>query len=101
MFKLTPAAEAVLSDVRVQSGKPDDYGVRFFAPEGSTQASKLAFDFVQAPSPGDMVDEGTNPTTIVAPEVEQMVGDAIVDVQTIGDQANLVLRRPRPEDDLV
>lgn len=100
MFKLTPAAEAVLSDVREQAGKPADYGVRFFASSTDTEASKLAFDFVAAPTPGDMVDEDSNPTTIVAPEVEQMVGDAVVDVQDMGDQTSLVLRRPRPEDDV-
>lgn len=100
MFKLTPAAEAVLSDVREQAGKPSDYGVRFFASGGAAEPSKLAFDFVAAPNPGDVVDEDATLTTIVAPEVERMVGDAVVDVQHLGDQASLVLRRPRPEDDI-
>lgn len=100
MFKLTPAAEAILSDVRAQAGKPAEYGVRFFASDGAGEASKLAFDFVAAPNPGDMVDEDSNPTTIVAPEVEKMVGDAVVDVQDMGDQTSLVLRRPRAEDDI-
>lgn len=100
MFKLTPAAEAILSDVRAQSGKPADYGVRFFASGGGTEPAKLAFDFVAMPNPGDMVDDKSDPTTIVAPEVEQMVGDAVVDVQSVGDETSLVLRRPRAEDDL-
>jgi hypothetical protein len=29
-----------------------------------------------------------------------MVGDAVVDVQDMGDQTSLVLRRPRAEDDI-
>lgn len=96
MFKLTPAAEAVLTDVRGQSGKPDDYGVRFFVPGEPVEQSRLAFDFVASPGPDDTVDAEGGLRTFVAPDVDQMVGDAIVDIETVGDQASLVLRRPQP-----
>jgi Fe-S cluster assembly iron-binding protein IscA len=100
MFKLTMAAENVLTDVRDQSGKPDTFGVRFFASGEPVNESRLAFEFVDSAKPGDMVDEDSNLTTIVSPEVDQLVGDAIVDIETDGGQPSLVLRRPGPGDDI-
>lgn len=100
MFKLTPAAEAVLTSVRDQSGKPDTYGVRFFTSGQPLEQGRLAFDFVESPAPDDSVDEAGDLNTYVAADVSAMVGDAIVDVETIGDQQDLVLRRPRAGDDL-
>lgn len=100
MFKLTPAAENVLTDVRDQAGKPESFGVRFFASSEPVDASKLAFDFVESAEPGDMVDEDSSLVTIVAPEVDQMVGDAVVDIETDGGQSNLVIRKPKPGDDV-
>jgi len=100
MFKLTPAAEAVLTSVRDQSGKPDTYGVRFFASGQPLEQGRLAFDFVESPVPGDTVDEAGDLSTYVASDVNDMVGDAVVDIETVGDQQDLVLRRPRSGDGL-
>ena len=98
MFKLTPAAEAVLTSVRDQAGKPETYGVRFFASSQPAEQGRLAFDFVPAPDPDDTVDEAGDLNTYVASDVDQMVGDAVVDIETVGDQQGLVLRRPQSGD---
>jgi Fe-S cluster assembly iron-binding protein IscA len=100
MLTLTPTAAMALKRARSQAGAPSNYGVRFFASAPLTsQTARLTLDFVESPEPADAVTEEDGLKAYVAPEVEQLVGDAVVDVETAGQQANLVLRRQEPDED--
>lgn len=94
MLTLTPTAATALSAARSHAGAPDSHGVRFFATDATpTEQSHLAFDFVESPQPDDAVTEESGLKAYVAPEVNQLVGDAVVDVETNGQESSLVLRR--------
>jgi len=99
MLTLTPAAAAALSAARSQAGAPEGYGVRFSASDASpTEAARLNLDFVESPAPDDLVSEEGGLMAYVAPEVDGALGDAVVDVETDGQQSTLVVR-PQPPDD--
>ena len=97
MLTMTPAAAAALSAARSQSGAPESYGVRFSA-SGPTpsEGARLNLDFVESPGPDDAVSEEEGLMTYVAPEVDGLVGDAVVDVETVGQQSSLVVRPQSP-----
>ena len=98
MLTLTPAAAAALSAARAQAGAPAGYGVRFSATADEPPAARLSLDFVESPGPDDAVSEEGGLMTYVAPEVDGLVGDAVVDVETDGQQSSLVIRRQPPSD---
>ncbi len=100
MLKLTDGAAKVLTNARADLGAPDTHGVRFYTPgEDAAQGgqARLAFDFVAEPSEHDAVDEVSGLKTYVAPEVNDIVGDATIDVEQSGDQARLVLHPTRTD----
>lgn len=100
MLTLTPTAATALTRARSQAGAPTSYGVRFFASAPlPSETARLAFDFVEAPEPADAVTEEGGLKAFVAPEVDELVGDAVVDVETAGQQSSLVLRRQGPGED--
>lgn len=100
MLKLTDGAAQVLTTARADLGAPDTHGVRFYTPgedaPGEGQA-RLAFDFVAGPGENDTVDEVSGLKTFVAPEVNDALGNATIDVEQSGDQARLVLHSPRTD----
>ncbi len=99
MLTLTPAAAAALSAARSQTGAPESYGVRFSAPDAApSEPAHLTLDFVESPQADDAVSEEGGLMTYVAPEVEGLVGDAVVDVETDGQQSGLVIRHQPPTD---
>lgn len=98
MLTLTPAAAAALSAARTQAGAPESYGVRFSA-EAQADAAQLSLSFVEAPRPDDAVGEEGGLMTYVAPEVDGLVGDAVVDVEMVGQESNLVIRPQPPSAD--
>lgn len=98
MLTLTPAAAAALSAARDQAGAPQDYGVRFSASADAPATARLSLDFVESPGPDDAVSEEAGLMTYVAPEVDGLVGDAVVDVETDGQQSSLVVRPQSPSD---
>lgn len=96
MLKLTPAAAAAISEIRDDAGAPKSYGVRFSAPPDTPPEASLFLDFVDAPASDDKVSEESGLLTFVSPEVETLVGDAIIDLESDGEQASLVIRRQAP-----
>lgn len=99
MLTLTPAAAAALSAARTQSGAPEDYGARFATTEdGAPESARLTLTFVESPGPDDAVSEESGLMTYVAPEVDGLVGDAVVDVEADGQQSGLVIRQQPPTD---
>lgn len=99
MLTLTPAAAAALSLARNQAGAPESYGVRFSASsDAPAEGARLSLDFVESPGPGDAVSEEDGLMTYVAPEVDGLVGDAVVDVETDGQESQLVIRPQPPSD---
>lgn len=92
MLKVTPDAASALSSVRAEAGAPDTYGVRFFSTRGPDESPQLAFDFVAEPQSEDVIGEESGLRTFTAPDVEQLVGEATVDLDQSGSQANLVVR---------
>jgi Fe-S cluster assembly iron-binding protein IscA len=99
MLTLTPAAAAALSAARTQAGAPESHGVRFSAPaDVPSDAASLSLTFVASPEPEDAVSEEAGLMTYVAPEVDGIIGDAVVDVETDGQQSSLVIRPQAPGD---
>lgn len=94
MLKVTDGAAKVLTSARSDIGAPETHGVRFFTPgpDASGKQARLAFDFVAGPAANDKVSEVSGLKTFVAPEVDSSVGDAVIDVEQAGDQAQLVLK---------
>lgn len=89
MLTLTETAAAVLTDSRSQQGIPEDTMLRVSA-EGPDQQS-LSLGFVEEPAPGDQTGTAHGLDICVAPEVAEVLDDAQIDVQTIGDDAQLVI----------
>jgi len=94
MLTMTPTAASALSKARSDTGVPGTYGVRFFATSPTpSQAARLAFEFVESAQPDDTVTNESGLQAFVAPEVDELIGDATVDVETSGGQSELVVRR--------
>jgi len=94
VFTITPPAMDVLSQTRIQKGAPEGYGVRFYTTsEQGSDAARLAFAFVDAPEADDTTIADTAMDAWVAPDVERLIGDVVVDVRQQGDQMGLVVRR--------
>lgn len=98
MLTVTPTAATILTRARTEKGAPDTFGVRFYAAEadGSDRA-RLAFTFVESAKPDDTVLEGLSIDACVAPDVEQRIGDAIIDAEQGDAGLKLVVRRPQPQ----
>jgi len=94
MLKVTDGAAKVLTAARADVGAPDTHGVRFFTPgpDASGGQARLAFDFVSGPAANDKIGETSGLKMFVAPEVDKSLGDATIDVEQSGDQAQLVLQ---------
>jgi len=94
MLTMTPTAASALTKARSDTGAPSTYGVRFFASSPTpTQGARLAFEFVESPQPDDSITNESGLQAFVAPEVDELIGDATVDVETNGRHSELVLRR--------
>jgi Fe-S cluster assembly iron-binding protein IscA len=98
MVTITPPAATALSNLRTEKGAPDTYGVRFFATNGdASDTPRLAFNFVPSPEPEDTVIDDQGLKAFVAPEVEQVMSEIIVDVDNAGPEESLVVKRPSEE----
>jgi len=92
MFKITDQAADALASARSASGKPDDYGVRFFLEEQADQP-RVGFAFVPEPEPEDEVTQDAKIPVFVAQALSAAVGDATLDARPTGDGAELILRQ--------
>ena len=88
MLDLSPVAAEALSNIRTQQGLPDRSTVRISAINGSPE---LRISFVEKPDEDDQVAEAYGMPYAVAPEVADLVGDALLDFQQ-GDESGFVLR---------
>jgi Fe-S cluster assembly iron-binding protein IscA len=93
MLTMTPTAAEALAEARSAKGAPDDYAVRFFASTKGSDKVRLKYHFVAEPRPGDEVMRESGLEAFVAPEIEELIGDIVIDVETNGQRAALVLRR--------
>lgn len=89
MLTLSETAAAVLSDSRSRQGIPDDAMLRVSA-EGPDQQS-LSLGFVDEPVDGDQTGSAHGLGLCVAPEVADALDGAQIDVQTVGEDAQLVI----------
>jgi Fe-S cluster assembly iron-binding protein IscA len=95
MLTITPTAATVLTKARNEKGAPDDFGVRFFATEATgSDRTRLAFKFVESPQADDTILDEQSIDAYVAPEVETLIGDVIVDAEPEDGRMGLVVRRP-------
>lgn len=99
MFTITPPAATALANTRDEKGAPETYGVRFFATDtAAPEKASLAFNFVASPQPQDSVVQDGAITAYIAPEVEKMMGDVIVDVDPDGQDDQFVVKRASRQD---
>lgn len=90
MLTLSETAASMLSESRSQQGIPDDATLRVAAAEQGPQQG-LTLGFVDQPMDGDQVGAAHGMAICVAPEVAEQLADAKIDVQHVGDSAQLVL----------
>ena len=94
MLTVTPNAQTTLTARRAEKGAPETYGVRFYTKQTEDGGmSRLAFNFVPAPKPDDTVIKDGNLQAFVAPEVEESIGDVVVDVRDESGTPSLVVKR--------
>lgn len=99
MLTITPTATTVLTEARTDKGAPDDFGVRFYATRtDDSDRARLAFKFVGSPGEGDTVLDDAGIRAYVAPEVEQLIGDVVVDARRNDGGMGLVVKRSSKED---
>jgi Fe-S cluster assembly iron-binding protein IscA len=99
MLTITPTAETILTRARTEKGVPADYGVRFYATKmDDSDRSRLAFKFVPAPGADDTAIDETGLDAYVAPEVERLIGDVVIDGREKDGRMDLVVRRSPQED---
>jgi len=90
VFALTASAVTALTSARLESGIPDTWGVRFFAPvEGR---SDVTFEFVASPEPSDIIGGARDLRTYVDAGVDARIGDATVDFETVDGRSGIVIR---------
>lgn len=89
MLTLTETAAAALTESRSQQGIPDDTVLRVSA-EGPDQQS-LSLGFVEEPLEGDQTGSAHGLDICVASEVAGALDDAQIDVQTVGEEPQLVI----------
>jgi Fe-S cluster assembly iron-binding protein IscA len=90
VFALTAAATVALTSVRLQSGVPDTWGIRFFAP--AERQSGLTFGFVAEPEPGDVIGGSIDLRTYVDSAIDRRIGDATVDYESADGKSGIVIR---------
>jgi len=98
MLTITEAAVGVLVQTRTEKGEPDDSGVRFFTREETdSDRTRLAFKFVDSPRTDDTVLDEKSIDAYVAPEVDRLIGDVVVDARESDGRLGLVVRRERQQ----
>lgn len=99
MLTITPTAADALTARRIEAGAPAGFGVRFFAsqPTGSGR-TRLAFKFVESPGADDKIISEGGLDAYVAPDVERLMGDIVVDAEQTGAGLDLVVRRTPQQD---
>ena len=99
MLTITPTAETILARARTEKDAPAEYAIRFYATRtDDSDRSRLAFKFVAQPNEDDAVISETDIAAYVAPEVEELIGDVVIDGREKGGRMNLVVRRSPQED---
>jgi Fe-S cluster assembly iron-binding protein IscA len=92
MLELTATAAATLSDLRSQTGFPDNFGVRIFRSVTPDAQAGVQFDFVEGPEPDDQVGEAEATPFYVAPEVAQPLDNAVLDAEDTPEGTQLILK---------
>lgn len=90
MFMLTPTASAAMMAARTDTGTPEDWGIRFYAPVEGRPG--ITFDFVADPEPDDVLGGSGKMRTYVEAAVHQRIGDATVDYIDSDGSPELVIR---------
>jgi Fe-S cluster assembly iron-binding protein IscA len=100
MLTITPTAATILTKARKEKGAPADYGVRFYATttEESSERARLAFKFVPTPGADDTIIDETEIDAYVAPEVDELIGDVVIDARDHDGQMDLVAKRASKQD---
>ncbi len=95
MLTITQKAATLLANQRAESGAPETYGMRLFAPSAEEGGqAELVIAFVPEASPGDQVTEQEGLRAFVAADVSARLEDATLDATpTNGTPPQLVWRR--------
>lgn len=88
-MNLSPVAAEALTNIRDEQGLPADSTVRISAIDGSRE---LRISFVDSPADGDEVAEAHGMPYAVAPEVVDLLDNALLDFQQDDDESGFVLR---------
>jgi Fe-S cluster assembly iron-binding protein IscA len=94
MLTITHQAAVLLEAQRQAAEAPDTFGIRLFAatpPLGGPP--RVAVAFVSEAEPGDHVTEQEGVTAFVAPEVTDILDDAVLDTSPIDGNVELVIHR--------
>ncbi len=90
MLTISETAASALDQSRSQQGIPDDVTLRV-APAEQAPTQGLSLKFVDEPHDGDQTGTAYGLAFCVAPEIADALDDAKIDVQTVDDDAQLVI----------
>lgn len=91
MLTITQPAATFLMRAREQSGAPSDSTLRV-GPSGGNSDGPLSLEFVPEPMTGDAVTDAHGLPVCVAPEVNEVMDAATLDVVEDAGREHLVLR---------
>jgi len=91
MIEITPRAEDLLLQLRVQRGHDQTDGARF-----ETEAGKVRLTFAPSAKPRDRVLEGARLPIFIAPELADSFREARIDAEVSDGRSALVVTRNRP-----
>lgn len=97
MLQITPAAAALLNEVRRDQDVPDDHGLRVFAETSNADEVTIGLGFTDSPADGDQVSEQEGMKVFVAPEVAAPLTDTTIDVTAADNGAARLVFRPQVE----
>jgi Fe-S cluster assembly iron-binding protein IscA len=89
MLTLSEAAATLLGEARARQGIPDDALLRVAAASGQEQGLRLGF--VDQPQAGDQTGTAHGMKMCVAADVADDLEGTAIDVETIGDDTQLVI----------
>lgn len=93
MLEITERASEFLAETRSMQGVPENFGVRIFSEASQNGRSGIQVGFSDAPAQGDEIGESHGTVVFVAPEVNEVLADFVMDAEPSERGPALVLKK--------
>ena len=92
MLQISVDAIDIVDTMRAQRDIPSEFGLRVYADRGEGGRQAVRLGFAEEPAEGDEVSESSGLRLFVAAELKDALSNTVIDVDTSGADARLVLR---------